>query len=93
MLLIEETWDMSHGFFLAVSDTMVYRKAQWWLLVPYMRLRDGNVSWCRNCFSEGIIILICTTNYEKSFKKYILSQVRIFFLKHHKRIIKVVYKT
>lgn len=42
MLLIEETGFLSGGF-LAVSDTMVYRKAQWWLLVPYMRLSDGNV--------------------------------------------------
>lgn len=77
MLLIEETGFLL-GVFLAVSDTMVYRKAQRWLLVPYVRLSDGNVSWCRNCFSEGIIILICTTDYEKSFKKDILNPL-VFF--------------
>lgn len=53
MPLREETGFLS-GFFLAVSDTTVYRKAEWQLLVPYVRLSNGNISSCRNCFSEGI---------------------------------------
>ncbi len=44
MLLIEAD-RLSVGGFLAVSDTMAYRKAQWWLLVPYVRLSRM----CRIC--------------------------------------------